>query len=288
MYGLIVEHARNGIWLPNHEDKWAVLSVTGLQPVPSQLVLQNVAGMDGQRYAGQKMNTRNIVITLRLTGNVEENRNELYYYFPQNRPLKIYYTNDTHDVYIEGYVETIECDLFSSDEIFQVSILCPDPLFKDLESKRFRLGHYDRYLEFPIYINAGEPIPIDDHLDTMSKLVENRTQLDLPMEIEAVCTVAGFNPTIYCAPNDFDDEWIGFNLSGNGMAVGDSIKINTDPAGLKCTYKTAGGVESNLFPKLKNGASFPVIRPGYNTISYTSTNGDGIISFTYRNRYRGV
>ena len=295
MYQIFMETIGRGAWLTGHEDQWTVIDCAGLNPVPSQLQLKPLVGLDGQRYQGQKLSTRNIVLTLRINGDAEANREELYYMFPQKDWVRFTFITDYKEVYIEGYVETVECALFTNSETMQVSILCPDPLFREYKKEHVPLAYFEYGFEFPLAIEpridnpdyGSDAIPISGTTQVQTAIINNTTQLDIPLEIQIQCTESGFNPTITNNPHLRDSESIGFALP-NAMSVGDEIYINTDPANLQCTYRTANNVETNIMKYLTANSSFIELRPGFNEMSYASANGNGSITITFQKRYRGV
>ena len=90
-----------------------------------------MVGADGELFNSSRVGTRNIVITVKINGDVETNRLNLYRYFQTKEPVRVFYKNESHNVVIGGYVETVECDMFSNAEQAQISIICPDPYFED-------------------------------------------------------------------------------------------------------------------------------------------------------------
>ncbi|MBR0484580.1 MAG: hypothetical protein IJJ69_07380, partial [Oscillospiraceae bacterium] len=67
--------------LTNNTKNYAVKSIDGLLP-PAVDVNTSTGTGDGEIYNYSRMQKRNIVITLRLMGDIETNRQQLYRMFP--------------------------------------------------------------------------------------------------------------------------------------------------------------------------------------------------------------
>ena len=100
MFTLKIENIKNNILeLTQNENKYQVLSVKGLNPPNAQINRSTVAGLDGSKFNSSKLEERNIVITLKLNGEIETNRIDLYKFFNTKQWCKIYYKNESRDVY---------------------------------------------------------------------------------------------------------------------------------------------------------------------------------------------
>ena len=115
MYTAKIENVNGEVMLlTNKESKYQVISITGLNPPKAQINTTPIVGLDGAKFNSSKLETRNIVITIRLNGDVEANRQALYNFFVTKKWCRFYYTNGSRNVYIDGYIDSVECDLFSS------------------------------------------------------------------------------------------------------------------------------------------------------------------------------
>ena len=177
MYKAEIENAGGEVLtLTGNEPSWQILSITGLNPPNAQVNVTNIAGLDGAKFNSSKLNTRNIVIMLKLNGNVEANRQLLYRYFRTKEACKFYFKNENRDVFIAGYVETVECDLFSNGEILQASIICPYPYFKSMAEIIADISNEVAGFVFPFSINIGEPIPFSMYISNKVTNVQNNSE----------------------------------------------------------------------------------------------------------------
>ena len=82
MYTAAIENASGSVYvLTGDEPVYQVLSIQGLNPPSAQLNVTNIVGLDGAKYNSARLNTREIVVTVKITGEVEKNRLNLYKYF---------------------------------------------------------------------------------------------------------------------------------------------------------------------------------------------------------------
>lgn len=127
---------------------FCIYKIDGLAPPGATLNFSTIANVDGEVYNSGRINKRNIVLYIKMFPDVEQNRNALYEHFPLGKVVRIYFRNGLHDVYIDGYVETFECDLFSNNEAAQVSIICNDPILEVQRKKRWFCQYQKPVLNF--------------------------------------------------------------------------------------------------------------------------------------------
>ena len=161
MYTFIAENA-NGEQLqltqnPNYE----LVITNGLLPPSATINTSQLVNTDGELFNSSKMNMRNLVFTIYPKHPVEANRLALYKIFKSKQYVKCYYKNDSRNVYIEGYVETIDGSLFDQIQAIQVSITCPQPYWKGLNEVTTDMSKITNMPEFTfstdgeIYIYNG-------------------------------------------------------------------------------------------------------------------------------------
>lgn len=133
MYKASIYNSNAGtLELNGHEERYQVISITGLNPPQAQINTTDPAGIDGVLFNSSRLLMRNIVIMLRINGDVEANRLDLYRYFAPGDKVRFTYENN-RSVYIDGYIDTVECEIFSMSEVMQISIICPEPYFLSME-----------------------------------------------------------------------------------------------------------------------------------------------------------
>lgn len=115
-------------------DQLQIRGIEGLGPVKADLPSSAFYG-DGEYITGKRVGKRNVVLTLGLspdwtTGTISDLRQMLYAYFMPKRWVRLeFMTTNLPTVYIEGYVEGVEPNMFAQDPEVQVSVICPRPDF---------------------------------------------------------------------------------------------------------------------------------------------------------------
>lgn len=287
MYTAKIENSSGEVLnLTGNEPVYQVLKISGLNPPQAQINMSTIVGLDGAKFNSAKLNTRNLVLTIKINGNVEQNRLNLYSYFPTKEPCKFYYSNASVNVYIEGYVENVECDYFTNSEIAQISIICPQPYFKSLTELIADSSNVFPQFEFPFSINMDEPVVISDYEETTAMVVYNASETSTGAVIEIIvkASVGSIELKNTVTAEDFKLIY--------SFVADDKIIINTNK-GQKNVQLIRGGVITNLFSALQQGSVFIQLVPGANRIEYLLDGGSTAktaaqISFRYSQVYRGV
>lgn len=117
------------------DDPIQIRNIDGLGPVKAALSSTPFATGRGSYPQGGSIPERNIVLTLGLNPNwedqtVESLRKQLYGYFMPEQWCKLrFFTDEYPDVDIEGICESVEPNIFSQDPEIQVSIINNQPDF---------------------------------------------------------------------------------------------------------------------------------------------------------------
>ena len=117
-------------------------------------------------------------------------------HFPVKKRIKLYFKNYTRDIYIEGNVELIECDLFTNKQIAQISIICPKPYFKDVQNLITTFGDVSSMFEFPFSISKTG-IEISGVTTNQRRSIINTGDIETGVIIKLFSTGTVVNPVIY-------------------------------------------------------------------------------------------
>lgn len=288
MFECKIENKRNNILtLTQNESNFQVYDIEGLNPPKAQINTSNIAGIDGTKFNSSKLEPRNIVIYIKLNGNVEANRIYLYSFFPTKEYCKIYYKNNSRDVYIEGYVETVEVTSFTNNEVMQVSILCPAPFFRGIDEIVDDISKAIGKFEFPFAINENAPIPFSTIDNSRITDVYNNSEVETGVIVEV--NVRGAVNSLQIK-NTETGESIKLN---HNFIKNDKIIINTNKT-QKSIKLIRNSIETNIFTSLQKGSTFFQLEIGDNYFSYIvngSTSDDEElvhIVFKHSTLYRGV
>ena len=250
--------------LNGNEDKYQVVSITGLDAPEGQINMQEAAGIDGAIYNSARLGTRNIVITLAINGDADENRRVLSSYFIAGNDVRIYYETENRNIYADGKVETVECEPFEQKEYMQISIICPDPYLQDVNESEAS------------WANAGEIFHAANDADADVGFL---LQFDIEDDAETVILSSGSAAAITLSGQFYD---------------GDAFTIDTREESLSVRV-IRDGVELNMLNTLVRGSTFFQLAGGATTNGTLNVyDGEGEDcptynnSMTYRKRYRGV
>ena len=300
MFKCKIENIKNNILtLTQDESNFQVLSITGLNPPNAQINTSTVAGLDGLKFNSSKLQSRNIVITLKINGDIEANRINLYKYFATKEWCKFYYENEHRNVYIDCYVETFECDFFTNNETAQISLICPQPYFKDMDEIIDDISKAVAAFEFPFaHGSKGATNPyaeIDDSTDNAvefstidtSKVTnvynDSESETGVIVEIDILETV---NLIEIKNTRTGDNFILEYNFVEN-----DKIIIDTNK-GQKSVILIRNAVTSNLFTAVRKGSTFFQLSIGDNFFGYLVDEGasDDLIHLVFKHYtvYRGV
>lgn len=282
MYRIILENAKGEQLELTNNPAYSIMSVDGLYPPSATINTSTMANMDGSQFNSSCVNERNIVIEFAIESPAEENRINLYKYIKTKQYIKFYYKNETRDVYIEGRVESMPIEFFEKKQKAQLSILCPSPFFKNVDSTVIELYSVVSNFEFPFSI-AEEGIPFSELKLGVEKSIINGGDIEDGVIIELVATGTVLNPKIY---NSGTREHFFLNME---MQAGDKVTINTRK-GEKSVMLLRDGVESNIIAKHAIGSSWFQLQPGDNTFIYNADERAENLSciFIQNNLFEGV
>jgi len=280
MFTLKAENKRGRVIELTGNPSYEVMSVTGLNPPNATVNMSAVANLDGKFFNSSKINERNVVIMLKINQPVESNRIAIYDYFQAKQYIKIYYSNDIRDVYAEGYIDTMECDLFTENEVMQISIMCPDPFFKDVKESRIVFSQVIDLLEFPIS-TPREGIALSE-LDLVNR-INIPTEHDTGIIMTLTATGYVQSPVVYNA-----ETRRAFRLNLR-MEPGDQIIVNTNK-GEKSVLLFRSGGYINIINYILSNPDWFQLEAGDNVFTYEAQSGSEhlTVSITYRAIYEGV
>ena len=254
MYDLSVKNTSGDILRLTRDNNYAITGVEGLTPVAANINTSTAGINDGVVYNSARLGYRNIILTIRITQDAEKNRIKLYNYFQTKQLCTLYFSNDTRDVCISGYVETFECDLFSVSETAQISIICPNPYFKSVAE----------------IVNTGSATA-----ENNSVIIPNNGDVSVGMDIVINFTGAVTNPVIR---NTATGEYFRLNRD---FVSDDVVTVNTRN-GEKSVKLTHLGTAFNIINALDAGASWLQLRRENNTLYFNADSGVDHMTVTFK------
>ena len=286
MYELIIENEKGQqLRLTNNEGRYVIDKIEGLTPPTAEISIYDNIG-DGAEFKYERTGKRNIVINMYITGDVEENRIALYNYVKNGKYIKLYFKNGRRNVWIAGYVETLEIDNFTMNTTCQISVLCPDPWWKDVLETINNIDTVKGNFYFPFYRVEPEPFSTYEKIQILN--LTNKGDVSSGMTIELTATGEVVNPIIY---NRETSEYIGIGDETHRFMLlpNQRLVITTHPGNKKIVIVDES-FEINVFNYLREGSKFLQVEPGDNVFTYGAESGNEFvqIQFKYYSEYEGV
>ena len=265
MFTLKVKNNLNEMYyLTQRTDTYVITEILGLTPPNVSLATSVIHGKDGESLTYSRIEKRNIVISIRLRGNIEESRQKLYRIFPQKSECVLYFKSRNRDVKISAYVESVECNIFSEKERVQISLICPDPYFQSVNGTTEVFTESTAGFEFPFSISSAGIEFSRITSKSQVTVIAGDTATGGIIEIFAEGTAV--NPTV---TNHTNGQYFGLNVE---LETGDRLVIDTN-TGNKTAILYRNGTETNLLSNRTAGSQWIVFEAGENTISYSADSG---------------
>lgn len=283
MFVLTVENFKGERLQLTQNPDYNVIEVNGLDPPKANINTATNATFDGSVYKSAKVVERNIVLKVVIEGNIEQNRLNLYKYMPTKKNVVLYIKNGSRDVFIAGYVESFEINIFNQKQVAQVSILCPKSYFSDLAEGSYDMSSVVSLFHFPFEspVNVGFEFSRIELMQEVTIYNYGEVVTGLTIEFRAHGTVV--NPTFY---NVETGEKIQVNIT---LSAGEALIIDT-AKGNKSIMLISDGVEYNRLNALDLSSKWLQLEIGDNVFLYTADSGaDNCECFVFFNvLYEGV
>lgn len=281
MYRVAV-HSTGGDLVISDNTNYHIIGISGLSPVNATINSSMIAGGDGAMFNSASVGTRNIVITILPNHPVAENRQALYKVFGVKNKITLEYSTENRKVQIDGYVESVQADLFAMRQQVQISILCMQPFFKSAQEIIDELASVVGLFEFP-FSTETEGVVFSEMLVIRKAVINNAGDVPCGATFRMLATGRVLNPVIYNA-----DDTTSFALN-TAMQTGDEIIIDTQ-RGSKSVFLIRGGVRRNIINSRAANITWFQLPLGESTFTYNADEGaeNLTISIGHYNLFGGV
>lgn len=282
MYGLKVENNRGNTLELTGNPNYTVFKIEGLNPPQATINSSANTTTDGSSINSVRLESRNIVIYMTVNGEVEANRINLYKYFPVKKKVKIFFNNESRNVYIEGVVELIECDQFTSRQVAQISLICPQPYFKEVNELTSIFSDVSPLFSFPFNI-AENGVEVSAITTNQRKSIINAGDIETGAIIKLFAIGTVVNPILY---DVLKRTHLKLNFT---MLPSDTIVINTN-VGEKSIELIRDGVTYNALGYMLPDSTWFVLEAGDNVFTYDADSGNSNLQITFTTSilYSGV
>lgn len=283
MFELNLENASGNIVEINDGQRYVVLSASGLTPPSASLFTSKSPNRKGSKYNGSTLYERNIVIEIKILGDIEANRNALYDWVDTEQYCKVRYRNGKKNVYCEGYVQDCTIDLFTDNEVISVAIVCPDPYWKSLHEISADISALLKQFTFPFAISAAG-VPFSTMRDNNVTTIFN-SGAETGVKITVKCNSDLVNLRIYDSRDTTRRFEIKTTLGNGGVVV-----IDTESSPKTVKQIKPDGTVVNLMRYVGANPTWFTLKKGINQFGYTADVGAGNAEITvgYANKYTGV
>lgn len=246
-----------------------VSDIEGLEPVKATIVSTSFANMDGGQYHSSRREPRNLKIKLEIEpdyilDSVAELRKQLYGFFMTKQKSNLRFVmDDGLTVGIDGRVETFDSPLFTKDPTADISLICFDPDFVDVD---------------PVVVAGNTTSGSTETLIDYDGSVEAGIKFTLNLNR----SLSEF--TIYHRPPD--DVVRTLDFSGT-LSSGDVLEIST-VAGAKGATLLSGSTETSVLYGISPQSNWIELQPGPNYIRVYATGAAIPYELEFSTRYGGL
>lgn len=285
MFSLKIENHKGEIIELTHNPAYTITEITGLNPPAANINTVEAALLDGAIFNSSRVGIRNIVINFAIENSAEANRIALYRYVKTKKPCTVYFQNGRRNVYINGYFETLDINLFEQKQMAQISIICPLPFFIDMEQQNMEFSHTLALFQFPFSIDENG----EEFSETLTgdELYFNAVNSG-DIETGVIITIAanGGSLTYPSVTNTTTGETFKVNYI---LRESDELIINTN-RGQKSVTLIRGDTTTNLINYIDSSSTWLQLETGANDLMCNAVFGSENLScsIAYNLKYEGV
>lgn len=284
MFSLILENKHGDQLKFGMGSPFTIQEIQGLNPPDADINTSQIALIDGAKYNGAKVKMRQLNIAFAIEYSASKNRIEVYNVLKSKQPIRMYYTGDYRDVYIDGYIQSIDISYFSMKQVVTCSILCPSPYFMAAQTIINEIKNIVSVFHFPFSSTEEPQIVFGYYSNDVGVTIENDGDIECGLIIELYARSPVTNPKIF---NYVTQDYIGVNYT---METADLITIDTRK-GYKTITLLRRGEEINLFNYVMQGSTWLQLEASGSTYVYEVASGllgDLLVTFKHSDLYEGV
>lgn len=283
MFELKLENDSTNVVNINDGVNYVVLSVSGLNPPSASIFTTKSPNRKGVRYNGSSLNERNIVVEIKILGDVEQNRNALYSWIDTEQYVKVHYRNNLKNVYCEGHIQDCDIDYFTDNEVINLAIICENPFWHDLQEISADISSLLKHFTFPFAIDAAG-IPLSTVRENNATNIFN-AGAETGVKITVKCNDDVKNLRIYDDKNTSRQFIINYTLLEGWI-----VEIDTENSPKTVKAYLPDGTTINLLKYVGINPTWFTLKKGHNVFGYSADSGatSAEITFKFHNKYLGV
>jgi len=260
--------------------EYFLVSLDGVYSIRNTINTTKNATSDGSNYSGEGLEQRNIVITANIIRNYRENRDILSRVFKVHSEGTFYHTEEGETRKIEYRVESID---FSETGVIRpvtISLICPDPYFKDSEVTNIDMSSWEDDFEMEFELSE-DGIEFGIRKKDEIKVVDNDSTTDVGIILTIIADGEVINPAIL---NVTTGESLKLLCT---MLPEDKITITTEQGNINVLLTRNGTEIDYNYTVDEDNEGYIQLQSGRNYINYTAEEGTEYmnVSFKYENSY---
>ena len=274
MFTLIAENQYGEQLELTNNPAYSVINIDGLNPPDAIINSLQRAGHDGSVFNTAFVDNRQIIIDIAINGPACGNRNELFRFFRTARRTRLIYHNDLHDVYIDGWCQNAPVQYFGQKQVFQATLICPDPFWHGLTEVVGQTDGVEALFEFPFSIEEAG-IPFSEYVSGGGAFIWNPGNVESGIIVEITASGAVTNPLVYHVNTDT------FFKVTTSLQSGDKLIIDTI-TDEKSVKRIRSGSTTNLIASRAIGSTWLQADPGMNEFTLKADSGVANMTATIR------
>lgn len=274
MFTLIAENQYGEQLELTNNPAYSVINIDGLNPPDAIINSLQRAGHDGSVFNTAFVDNRQIIIDIAINGPACGNRNELFRFFRTARRTRLIYHNDLHDVYIDGWCQNAPVQYFGQKQVFQATLICPDPFWHGLTEVVGQTDGVEALFEFPFSIEEAG-IPFSEYVSGGGAFIWNPGNVESGIIVEITASGAVTNPLVYHVNTDT------FFKVTTSLQSGDKLIIDTI-TDQKSVKRIRSGSTTNLIASRAIGSTWLQADPGMNEFTLKADSGVANMTATIR------
>ena len=228
----------------------------------------------GENYIDTSINKRVITLVVAIKDNKINNRQKLYRLFPLRKKGTLYYYEEDIARKIDYVVEDIKPIKSKIYEQYQITLICHNPYFTDIEKNVYQMATWKPCFKFKMSIPISTGIKFGTKNTTSMTTIVNSSNIEFGMTITFTANDVVTNPSLFNV--DTREEL----KIEKVMQPGDKIVVTTYRQNKNIIYiSSSTGVQENINNLFVYGSKFLQIHTGSNTADENVDSLEAVIEY---------
>lgn len=269
------DNGLSAVFTYDHENtEYFLISVDGMYSMENNINTSQNATTDGTSYSGEALGQRNIVINATIRRNYRSNRDYLSRVFKNKSEGILYHTEDGETRKIKYRVEKILIGETGVLRAVTISLICPDPYFKDDVPTHIEMASWESGFEFAIEIPEGG-MEFGTRSKETIKIVDNDSTTSIGIQMTIIAEDVVINPSIM---NVTTGETLKLLCT---MLPDDQIVITTEQGNIDIVLYRGGEKYDYNYTVDEDNEGYVQLETGRNYINYTADEGGDYMNVNF-------